>query len=150
MGQHKTHLLCNRADDPGLYQGAGMESLGIAAMDDKQYRVLFIAEERDDKDLTQVIDYFNQVFRLSPNAAAKLCSGKPVQIKSGVDYNTAMKFRSAIIEAGGVGWIEPIQQEGRYSDRRNGDRRQEIDRRDRSRTYTEHSDRRAKGRRYGE
>ena len=119
-------------------------------MDDTQYRVLFVAEEREDMDLSQVVDHFFRVFRLDTAAATKLCSGKPVPIKSGIDYNTAMKFRSAIVEVGGVGWIEPMHSNGdRYSDRRSELRRHHEDRRDRTRTYTETADRRNEGgRRY--
>ena len=119
-------------------------------MEANQYRVLFVAEEREGVDLSQVVDHFFRIFRLDAAAASKLRSGKPVQIKRGVDYNTAMKFRSAIIEAGGVGWIEPMSDEdGRYSDRRSEPRRKDDDRRDRSRTYTESADRRQEiGRRY--
>jgi len=110
---------------------------------ESQYRVLFIADERDGVDIPALKKNLSKIFELSADAIDTLFTGLPVVIKNTLDQNTAMNFRTAIVESGGVSWIEEITSgQEEYRDRRQIGRRDMDERRVRQRVYTGKADRR--------
>lgn len=120
--------------------------------DDELSRVVFLNEFVGDASAEQVRDALAQRFNLGSAALDRLFAGPPLVVKSNVDAATALRYRQAIEAAGARCRIEAMPDEDDtdgqgYLDRRQGERRQQADRRARARTETLGPDRRTGDRR---
>jgi len=122
--------------------------------DDSLSRVVFLNEFGGAATREQVRDAIAARFDLGANALARLFAGPPVVVKSHVDAETALRYKRAIEATGAKCRIEAIPAEDDtddkgFLDRREGERRQEPDRRSRTRTAAIEPDRRRGDRRNG-
>lgn len=120
--------------------------------DDDLSRVVFLNEFEDDASREQVRAAMAERFNLGAKVLARLFAGPPVVVKSNVDAETAFRYKLAIEAVGATCRIETMPAEDDtdgqgFLDRRQGERRQQPDRRARTRTETIGPDRRTGGRR---
>jgi len=81
-------------------------------------------------------------FKLNPTQLARLSCGLPVVVKKQVDLEEAKRYQSAFKRAGGVCWIQALGPDGKHYERRQGVRRQLLDRRTAFRASSVFPDRR--------
>jgi hypothetical protein len=122
--------------------------------DDDLSRVVFLNEFESGIGRDEVRDAMAERFNLGARALARLFAGPPVVVKSNLDAEAALRYKLAIEATGARCRIEamPVEDDtdGQgYLERRQGERRRQADRRDRTRTEAIVPDRR-KGDRRGE
>ncbi|MDY7030602.1 MAG: hypothetical protein SVY10_01670 [Thermodesulfobacteriota bacterium] len=71
-------------------------------MDQAHYRVVFRGETFQGHNVEDVKRRFASIFKLDGGEIGRLFSGRPVVVKNGVDHQTAIRYKSAIEQAGGV------------------------------------------------
>jgi hypothetical protein len=120
--------------------------------DDDLSRVVFLNEFADDASRDEARAAMADRFGLGEEKLARLFLGPPVVIKRNIDAETALRYKLAIEAAGAKCRIEAMPDEDDtdghgYLERRQGDRRQQADRRERTRTEAINPDRRKGDRR---
>jgi hypothetical protein len=115
-------------------------------------RVVFLSEIADDATREEVRDAMAKRFNLGAEAIARLFAGPPVVVKSNLDAETALRYKLAIEATGAKCRIETMPAEDDtdsqgYLDRRQGERRRGMDRRERTRAEAIAPDRRQGDRR---
>lgn len=76
-------------------------------MTDTLYDLFFSGKTTGDKEPDQVRLEVGKIFSVDNETLDRLFSGKPIRIKSGVDQDTAIKYRVALREAGALLDIKP-------------------------------------------
>lgn len=120
--------------------------------DDAPSRVVFLHEFEDGGSRDQVREAMAKRSKLGADALTRLFAGPPVVVKRGVNSETAFRYKRAIegkgakcrIEA--MPAVEDADDQG-YLERRQGERRQQPDRRVPTRTEMIEPDRRTRERR---
>jgi hypothetical protein len=120
--------------------------------DDDLSRVVFLNEFVGDIGRDEVRAAMAERFNLGARALARLFAGPPVVVKSNLDAESAMRYKLAIEATGARCRIETMPAEDDtdaqgYLERRQGERRRQADRRDRTRTEAINPDRRQGDRR---
>lgn len=73
-----------------------------------QYDIFFTGTIIEGQDEAEVRIKVGQIFKASGDKLDRLFSGEPIKIKSGVDLDTASKYRVAFREAGALIDIKPV------------------------------------------
>ncbi len=73
----------------------------------KTYDIIFSGQLMEGRNLDETRQQIGQIFKANENQLDLLFSGKPVTIKSGVDDETATKYRLAFRKAGAIIDIKP-------------------------------------------
>ena len=108
----------------------------------QQYEVLYIDKFTDAAKADYARNNLRQAFNLQEHHINRLSTGEPVVIKKKVTYEEALKYRAAVVDAGGVAWVQPLDANGEHIERRQNKRRQLIDRRSHYRASSIQPDRR--------
>jgi len=111
-------------------------------MESQAYAVIYVDKFADDRAAEQQRERIRRRFQLSESGIARLSCGDPIVVKRGVPLAEAKRYQSAIRAVGGVCWIQVLNENGEYEDRRQGDRRALLDRRERFRASSILPDRR--------
>jgi len=90
--------------------------------------VLFIDKYIDPAKSLELLNTLQQKFMFSDAVKRQLSSGIPVVIKHDTDTETAQKIVNYIAKLGGDCWVQTTSPEG-YTDRRDQNRRNTVDRR---------------------
>ncbi len=99
----------------------------------ERFMVLFVGEYRQDISPMALKESIADIFNVSIMRIDKLFCGRPVVIKNDLGQKEAITYRDALLELGGVSWIEPMPPFYRkYSDRRKGNRTRRSVRKERS------------------
>lgn len=119
-----------------------------------RYRVVFQGETVQGHDVKQVQQALAKLFRADLATVQRLFTGRPVALKEGLDAEEAIHFVSVLSQAGAVGRMEPVasgtpkSKRVSFLERRERQRREQLDRRKRLRSDAYVPDRRhGKGRR---
>jgi len=78
-------------------------------MIDGQFDVIFRGQTIKNRPLEEVKANLVNLFKSSPEAVEKLFSGNEVAIKKSLDYSTAMKYQSALKNAGALALIKETE-----------------------------------------
>ena len=78
-------------------------------MDSKLYNVVFQGEIAEGYTLENVKRNLSSMFKLNAKQIEEIFAGKPSVVKKHVDYQTALKYKTALEKAGTVCHIEPVQ-----------------------------------------
>lgn len=111
-------------------------------IDSPRYSVVYIDKFADPVQSQWVTSALAKQFKLSSQHRIKLSSGAPVVIKQATNKDIAERLKQLINQFGGQCWIQELNNDEQYSERRQGSRRQAEDRRSVSRTNID-PDRRA-------
>lgn len=98
-------------------------------MKGQHYEVLYIDKFTDVAVAEYAKNNLRKLFQLDDKHIQRLSSGEPVVIKKDIDLDEAVKYRQAIAQAGGVAWVQSLNELGLHQERRKGKRRQLLDRR---------------------
>lgn len=109
---------------------------------EQYYEVLYIDKFTDAASAAHTRENLRKMFRLSERHLYHLSCGKPVVIKKKVSLDEAVRYRRKIEEAGGIAWVQALDEYGSHSERRQHNRRQQPDRRARYRASSIMPDRR--------
>jgi len=80
-------------------------------MMDGQFDVIFRGQTMKNRALDEVKANLVALFKSSPEAVEKLFSGDEVAIKKSLDYTTAMKYQSALKNAGALALIKEVEKQ---------------------------------------
>ncbi|MES9965517.1 MAG: hypothetical protein ABW116_18475 [Candidatus Sedimenticola sp. 20ELBAFRAG] len=75
------------------------------------YDIYFSGQIIEGNDPDEVKQKIARMFKADTDRVERMFSGKPVRIKSGVDQETAVKYRSAFKNAGALIDIKPVEEE---------------------------------------
>lgn len=110
------------------------------------YRIVFNGEVNRGHDVTRVKRNLSALFRTEAEIIDRLFSGRPVVLKQGLEAEVAIRYLSAMSEAGAVSRMEPMSAAAKattgFIERREAERRREADRRNRLRHESLMPDRR--------
>lgn len=90
--------------------------------------VIFIDKYIDPAKSLLLLDKLQQKFNFDQTIKHRLASGDPVVIKHNTDHSNAEKLVAYIAKMGGDCWLQESTDDG-YFDRRDGNRRQKMERR---------------------
>ena len=107
-----------------------------------QYAVLYIDKFTDSAKAQYTRENLRETFHLADKHLDRLASGEPVVIKKLVSYDEALRYREAVVVAGGVAWVQALDPDGIHRERRQDKRRQLVDRRAHYRASSIQPDRR--------
>lgn len=108
----------------------------------KHFEVVYIDKFSDSYKAQLARDNLRAVFGLSTQQLDKLACGDPIVIKKEVSLSEASRYRSAVIDAGGIAWVQELDENGNHVERRQEKRRQLADRRNYFRASSIQPDRR--------
>jgi hypothetical protein len=77
-------------------------------MEKNDYRIVLLGIQSD-KDPDEVKRRLAEAFHAPPEKIGQLLSKFPVIVKSGVDYQSAMKYQDVIGKAGGICRVDSIE-----------------------------------------
>lgn len=111
------------------------------------YRIVFNGEVNRGHDITRVKRNLSVLFRTEVEIIDRLFNGRPVVLKQGLEAEVAIRYLSAMSEAGAVSRMEPMSAAAAkatagFIERREAERRREADRRNRLRHESLMPDRR--------
>ena len=110
------------------------------------YRIVFNGEVNRGHDITRVKRNLSVLFRTEVEIIDRLFNGRPVVLKQGLEAEVAIRFLSAMSEAGAVSRMEPMSAAAKvttgFIERLEAERRREADRRNRLRHESLMPDRR--------
>ena len=109
---------------------------------DQQYEVLYIDKFTDGAKAEFVRNNLRQTFHLNNDHLDRLSTGQPVIIKKQVSFDEAIRYREAVVNAGGVACVQALDENGMHHERRQNKRRQVSDRRTHYRASSIQPDRR--------
>ncbi len=112
-------------------------------MSDTLFEVIYIDKFTDVAEASVIRERIKAKFKLSERVMESLSTGLPIVVKKNVEIEEAERFDTAIKEAGGVCWVQPMSIDQKFHDRRDDQRRQRNDRRVRYRGSSILPDRRA-------
>lgn len=112
-------------------------------MDSMQYEVVYVDKFSNAAEAQAAIQKLRQTFGLADSHIQHLSSGEPVVIKKQIDLAEATRYQEAVKSAGGVAWIQEVDENGFHHERRKGPRRILFDRRSLYRASSIVPDRRA-------
>jgi len=79
-------------------------------MSNQNYDIFFSGQIIEGKELADVRQQIGRLFKANEGQLQHMFSGKPIRIKSGIDQDTAIKFRVAFRNAGALVEIKPTVQ----------------------------------------
>lgn len=96
---------------------------------EQQYEVLYIDKFTDAAKAEYARENLRATFHLSEQHLDRLATGEPVIIKKNINLDKALRYRQAVVDAGGVAWVQALDVQGEHWERRQNNRRQLTDRR---------------------
>lgn len=99
-----------------------------------RYAICYIDKFADPVQSQWVTSAMGRVFKLGPQHKLRLSCGEPVVVKSSVPLDKAQKIKHVISRLGGICWIQQLDENGRFVERRDKERRSGFDRRSLGRT----------------
>jgi hypothetical protein len=81
-------------------------------MDSKLYNVVFQGEIAEGYTLENVKRHLSSMFKLNTKQIEEIFAGKPLVVKDHVDYQTALKYKTAFEKAGTVCHLVPTERPG--------------------------------------
>jgi len=94
-----------------------------------QFAVVYVDKTTSSMESATIQRNLKDVFGLNFKSLARISTGKPVVIKKKIDFDHATRYQDAVKRAGGIAWVQELDEEGMHQERRQDHRRQMFDRR---------------------
>lgn len=115
--------------------------------DNNRYAVCYIDKFSNPEKSIETTNAIGLQFKLNSKYRLALSSGTPIILKNSTSIEYATRLKETISTLGGCCWIQQLDSAGQFRERRQGPRRQTIDRRSVSRNNIEPDRRDPKDRR---
>ncbi len=94
-----------------------------------QFEVVYVDKTTSPMDSAAIQRNLKEIFGLNLSTLERISTGEPVVIKRKLDFEEASRYQAAVKRAGGIAWVQELDENGMHQERRQKSRRNKLDRR---------------------